>query len=464
MRHQSLVNAEDRMARGRTLWFTGLSGSGKSSVAMLVEQKLLEKGVPAYVLDGDNLRHGLNADLGFSMADRAENLRRLAHVAALLADSGHTVLVPAISPLAEHRELARRVHADAGLDFAEVFCDTPLEDCERRDPKGLYAKARAGEITHFTGIDSPYQRPKNPDLRLTPDRSLDELAQQVVDLIESSDVERPQRARRRHGWPPKPAELLLAVREELADATEAERKAAGDKRSHDFLMDALARERPGDAVLSEEGADDPVRLSAERVWIVDPLDGTREFSELGRQDWAVHVALWQSGDLVAGAVALPAQGVTLATPDRRTAAGIRGRAPDRGLAHPPAGDRAAGPRPLERHAGGDGIGGRQGRRGHSGIGRCVRPRRRTVRVGFGGAGRGGPRRRFAHLAYRRVAAGVQPARPAAARPGGVPSRIRRRGAGRHRLSWLGRWQDPVHADVGEGGVRGTGDGPAGHPR
>lgn len=109
--------------------------------------------------------------------------------------------------------------------------------------------------------------------------------------------------------------LLLAVREELADATESERKAAGDKRSHDYLMEALARERPDDAVLSEEGIDDPVRLSAQRVWIVDPLDGTREFSELGREDWAVHVALWQSGALVAGAVALPAQGVTLATPD-----------------------------------------------------------------------------------------------------------------------------------------------------
>ena len=110
-------------------------------------------------------------------------------------------------------------------------------------------------------------------------------------------------------------QLLLAVREELADAAAAERKAAGDKRSHDYLMEALARERPDDAVLSEEGVDDPVRLSAQRVWIVDPLDGTREFSELGRADWAVHVALWQGGALVAGAVALPAQGVTLATPD-----------------------------------------------------------------------------------------------------------------------------------------------------
>lgn len=186
VRHRSLVTAQDRPPRGKTVWFTGLSGSGKSSVAMLVERKLLEKGISAYVLDGDNLRHGLNADLGFSMADRAENLRRLSHVATLLADCGHLVLVPAISPLAEHRALARKVHADAGIDFFEVFCGTPLQDCERRDPKGLYAKARAGEITHFTGIDSPYQRPKNPDLRLTPDRSIDEQAQEVIDLLESS--------------------------------------------------------------------------------------------------------------------------------------------------------------------------------------------------------------------------------------------------------------------------------------
>lgn len=108
--------------------------------------------------------------------------------------------------------------------------------------------------------------------------------------------------------------LLLDVREEFAEADAKERKAAGDKRSHDFLMAALAQERPGDAVLSEEGVDDRVRLTSDRVWIVDPLDGTREFSELGRQDWAVHVALWERGELVAGAVALPAQGVTLATP------------------------------------------------------------------------------------------------------------------------------------------------------
>ncbi|MEI7716390.1 MAG: adenylyl-sulfate kinase [Mycobacterium sp.] len=182
VRHQSSAIADTR-TRGTTVWFTGLSGSGKSSVAMLVEQMLLEAGTPAYVLDGDNLRHGLNADLGFSMADRAENLRRLAHVAALLADSGQIVLVPAISPLAEQRELARTVHDDAGLAFVEVYCDTPIDECERRDPKGLYAKARAGEIAQFTGIDSPYQPPAHPELRLTPDQTVEEQAQRILDLL-----------------------------------------------------------------------------------------------------------------------------------------------------------------------------------------------------------------------------------------------------------------------------------------
>jgi bifunctional enzyme CysN/CysC len=185
VRHRSLVAAEDRLSRGCTVWFTGLSGAGKSSVAMLAEQRLLESGRPAYVLDGDNLRHGLNADLGFTMADRAENLRRLAHIATLLADSGQIVLVPAISPLAEHRELARRLHDEAGLPFYEVFCDTPIEDCERRDPKGLYAKARAGLVKDFTGIDSPYEAPEHPDLRLVPDRNPENLAEQVVALLGS---------------------------------------------------------------------------------------------------------------------------------------------------------------------------------------------------------------------------------------------------------------------------------------
>ena len=183
VKHKSLVTTDDRLSKGATIWFTGLSGSGKSSIAVLAERLLLESGRPACVLDGDNLRHGLNADLGFSLADRAENLRRLTHVAKLIADCGQVVLVPAISPLAEHREFARRVHQEAGVPFYEVYCDTSLEDCERRDPKGLYAKARAGEIKDFTGIDSPYEPPEKPDLRLSSRHMPDELAAQILAMI-----------------------------------------------------------------------------------------------------------------------------------------------------------------------------------------------------------------------------------------------------------------------------------------
>jgi bifunctional enzyme CysN/CysC len=181
--HPSLVPPGERGLLGATLWFTGLSGSGKSTVAATAERELLRLSTPAFVLDGDNLRRGLNSDLGFSLADRTENLRRLAYVAALIAGSGQVVLVPAISPLAEHRELARKVHRDDGLPFFEVHIDTPLEICEQRDPKGLYARARAGEITDFTGIGSPYERPEQPDLRVPPD--LDPVAQSalVIELL-----------------------------------------------------------------------------------------------------------------------------------------------------------------------------------------------------------------------------------------------------------------------------------------
>jgi adenylyl-sulfate kinase len=151
-----------------TLWFTGLSGSGKSTIANAVAERLLELGRPAYVLDGDNLRHGLNADLGFSAADRAENVRRVGEVARLMADAGLVVLVPVISPYRADRDRVREAHEAAGLRFVEVFVDTPLELCEQRDPKGLYAKARAGEVTGMTGIDDPYEPPPTPELVLTP--------------------------------------------------------------------------------------------------------------------------------------------------------------------------------------------------------------------------------------------------------------------------------------------------------
>jgi adenylyl-sulfate kinase len=153
---------------GATVWLTGLSGSGKSSVAVVVERRLVQAGRPAYLLDGDNVRHGLNADLGFSDEDRAENVRRVGEVARLLADAGVVALVPVISPFRDGRAAARAAHEAVGLPFLEVFVDTPLEECERRDPKGLYARARRGELTGFTGIDSPYEPPVSPDLVLTP--------------------------------------------------------------------------------------------------------------------------------------------------------------------------------------------------------------------------------------------------------------------------------------------------------
>ena len=150
------------------MWFTGLSGSGKSTIANAVAQRLLDIGRPAYVLDGDNLRHGLNADLGFSAVDRAENVRRVGEVARLMADAGLVVLVPVISPYRADRDRVRAAHEAAGLRFVEIFVDTPLELCEQRDPKGLYAKARAGEVTGMTGIDDPYEPPPTPDLVVTP--------------------------------------------------------------------------------------------------------------------------------------------------------------------------------------------------------------------------------------------------------------------------------------------------------
>lgn len=166
--HPGRIAPGDRIFGGATVWLTGLSGSGKSSVAVSLEMLLADDGRPAYRLDGDNVRHGLNADLGFSEADRTENVRRVGEVARLMADSGVVAIVPLISPYRSGRDQARRIHADAGLPFIEVFVDTPIAECERRDPKGLYAKARAGEITGFTGIDDPYEAPLTPELVLTP--------------------------------------------------------------------------------------------------------------------------------------------------------------------------------------------------------------------------------------------------------------------------------------------------------
>ena len=181
--HAGTVQRGDR-GQGRTLWLTGLSGSGKSTIASEVERLLIESGRPAYILDGDNLRHGLNADLGFSAEDRAENIRRTAEVAALFADAGVVVICSLISPMRADRDRARATHAAAELPFTEVFVDTPLAECEARDPKGLYARARAGEISDFTGISAPYEPPLTPDLHIRPeDGTAEEVAQRIVSSV-----------------------------------------------------------------------------------------------------------------------------------------------------------------------------------------------------------------------------------------------------------------------------------------
>ncbi|MDT4980895.1 MAG: bifunctional enzyme CysN/CysC [Pseudonocardiales bacterium] len=167
--HEGAVKREERAFRGMTVWLTGLPGSGKSSVAVDLERRLVASGRPAYLLDGDNLRHGLNADLGFGATDRAENVRRVGEVAKLLADAGVVSVVSLVSPYRADRDHARTVHEEAGLPFVEVFVDTPLQICEARDPKGMYARARAGEITGFTGVDDPYEAPASPDLLLRPE-------------------------------------------------------------------------------------------------------------------------------------------------------------------------------------------------------------------------------------------------------------------------------------------------------
>jgi adenylyl-sulfate kinase len=186
--HAGTVTREARWAatgtRGATVWLTGLSGSGKSTIGVALEELLVSRGIPAYMLDGDNLRHGLNGDLGFSEADRAENVRRAGEVACLFADAGMIAIVPLISPYVADRERVRQRHDAGGLRFVEVFVDTPLEECERRDPKGLYKKARAGELPHFTGIDDPYEPPPAPELHLRPGPTPASAAATIADLLD----------------------------------------------------------------------------------------------------------------------------------------------------------------------------------------------------------------------------------------------------------------------------------------
>ena len=168
--HEGHVSPEERAGllkqMGATLWFTGLSGSGKSTIAFTLEHALVQQGRLAYVLDGDNVRHGLNRDLGFTEADREENIRRIGEVSKLFADCGVITMTSFISPYRKDRDLVRALHGEGKIPFIEIHVATPIETCEQRDPKGLYKKARAGQLKGFTGIDDPYEAPNSPELTL----------------------------------------------------------------------------------------------------------------------------------------------------------------------------------------------------------------------------------------------------------------------------------------------------------
>ena len=186
LRVEGLVGAADRVAllghSGRTVWFTGLSGSGKSTLAFAVEEALVARGVAAYVLDGDNVRFGLNRDLGFSAADRTENVRRIGEVCRLFQDAGLVVLSAFISPYRADRDAVRALHPEGS--FVEVFVDTPLDICEARDVKGLYARARNGEIPEFSGISAPYEAPEAPDITVDATRPLNECVGVMLEYLD----------------------------------------------------------------------------------------------------------------------------------------------------------------------------------------------------------------------------------------------------------------------------------------
>ena len=191
--HQGDINRADRNRllgqKGATLWFTGLSGSGKSTIAVALEEVLYELGKLSYRLDGDNIRLGINRNLGFSAEDRTENIRRIGEISKLFVDAGLLVLSSFISPYRQDRDQVRILHRDAGFDFIEIHVDCSLDVAEQRDPKGLYKKARAGQIKNFTGIDDPYEEPESPEIHLRTDRmTLAEEVEIIVNYMKANGI------------------------------------------------------------------------------------------------------------------------------------------------------------------------------------------------------------------------------------------------------------------------------------
>ena len=191
--HHGEITREDRnrllRQKGATLWFTGLSGSGKSTIAVALEEALFERGHLCYRLDGDNIRFGINKNLGFSEEDRRENIRRIGEIAKLFVDTAVIALSSFISPYRADRDQVRELHRESDMDFIEIFVDCPLDEAEKRDPKGLYKKARAGEIKNFTGIDDPYEAPESAEIHLnTAEMSLEEEVETIIAYLEEKKI------------------------------------------------------------------------------------------------------------------------------------------------------------------------------------------------------------------------------------------------------------------------------------
>jgi bifunctional enzyme CysN/CysC len=272
--HPSALDRDERWLaidqRGATVLLTGLPASGKSTIAVELERRLVDSGQSAYLLDGDNIRHGLSEDLGFSPGDRSEHIRRVGQVARLMADSGTVALVSLISPLAPDRAHLRKAHEQANLPFVEVFVDTPVEECERRDPKGLYARARAGEITGFTGIDAPYEPPEHPELRV--DTSTTDVQSAVTRIIEILRARPRVLAKGATMRISAKADYAVRAAIELAatsngKAVPAERIATSQGIPLNFLEHILSELRVAGVVRSQRGTDGGYRLAKEPAQI-----------------------------------------------------------------------------------------------------------------------------------------------------------------------------------------------------
>ena len=307
--HQNNVShAERRHLLGQkpmVVWFTGLSGSGKSTIAAEVERRLINAGYAAYLLDGDNVRHGLNNNLGFDEKDRTENIRRIYETAKLFSDSGMIVLVSAISPLRKMRGDARNC---IGGDFVEIYVEADLQTCIARDPKGLYKRALNGEIKNFTGINAPYEIPENPEIILdTVNYPLDYSVDLVYNYILNTQIDYNKLFEILLPAAIKAGEAIMDIynrgfsveyKDDKSPLTEA------DKASNAIICEELQKHFPYYSVLTEESADDISRLRERYCFIVDPLDGTKEFIKRNGE-FTVNIALVFDGEPILGIIYVP---------------------------------------------------------------------------------------------------------------------------------------------------------------